>query len=170
MIRKLFKLSCILVFVIGLLYVVAYFWLHQNAGDFISKEDKEKVVMAFEKSQELSSTFYNALEEYYPDLYTERTLNNTLKRHVGFEVARCQCNEIYWVPLLGVSNLWNRNHILTKLFVEQNFTQKDCLTFYMNYSDFGSLTDGVFQISRDYFGKELKDLTSEEVVKLYEML
>ncbi|NAS10914.1 penicillin-binding protein 1A [Poritiphilus flavus] len=58
--------------------------------------------------------------------------------------------------------------IATRL--ERNYTKEEIVSMYMNIYDFGNNADGIRSAARIYFGKEAKDLKTEESAVLVGML
>ena len=63
--------------------------------------------------------------------------------------------------------MFNQEDLIIKLFIEKNFSQKDCFTFLMNISEFGLNTRGMDEAAKKYFHKNLSDLTEKEIIGLY---
>ncbi len=157
-------------------YIFMYVWFHNSIDSVLTKKQQNWLVTEISNSPKLPDNVYNTLEKYYPGFYSENVWDYNLKRVFSHPKRRCQCNEMYlpYVPgdtmSMHVDRPWvpfDQYDLLTKLFIENNFTQKECFTFNMNTSEFGGNTNGMSDASKYYFKKELSELTEREIVGLY---
>ncbi|WP_018344833.1 transglycosylase domain-containing protein [Cytophaga aurantiaca] len=177
MIRKFLKWATIFsaLLLIGM-YIFLYIWFHKNIDVVMTKNQQKWLVTEISNSPKFPDKVYNTLEKYDPEFYSDNAWNYNLKRIFGRSKRRCQCNEIYlpYIPgdtvITNTDRPWvpfNQDDLLIKLFIEKNFTQKECFTFNMNTSEFGGNTNGIHEASKYYFEKSLEELTEREIVGLY---
>lgn len=150
-----------------------YIWFHNNIDDVLSKEQQDLLIEMIEETPPLPENIYSTMEKYFPVFYSLNSWNYKFKEVMGVRDAHCQCSEIYFYFIPGEPIVEDRRiliyskDLMIRLFLEQNFTQKECYAFNMSILGFGSNTRGITEAAQFYFNKELDELTEEEIIGLY---
>lgn len=173
-IQKIVVYFILLIFALATIsYAFLYYWFHNKIENVLSKSQQEWLINDIANSPELPDSFYNTIEKYFPEPYEEHTWNASVKHFLGIKSNHCQCNELYlffidgkpleerkWIP-------FGKDDIVIKLFIEQIFSQKECLRYNMNSSEFAYGINGISELSKFFYNKELKDLNEREIIGLY---
>jgi membrane carboxypeptidase/penicillin-binding protein len=75
------------------------------------------------------------------------------------------------MPTLSINNKLSLDYFLIIRYIEQNYSQEDCLNFNFSNFDFLYGRKGIEQVSQSLFNKETKDLKPmemAEILTLYE--
>lgn len=129
-----------------------------------------------QNSKKLPQRFYVTMEKYNPDFFETGVWKSKMNRtFFAIRNSVCQCNEIYLPFIPGNENRkfqqkwvpFNQHDAIIKMFIEDEFSQIDCFTFYMNNCEFGMETQGIEQAAKIYFNKLPNMLNEEEIIGLY---
>ncbi|WP_044211079.1 transglycosylase domain-containing protein [Flammeovirga sp. OC4] len=170
---KLLKIILIVVVTFMMaLYAFIYVWFHNSIDRVLSSEQQGWLINEIQNTPQLPDKIYDTMGKYYPSFYITNSWDNKMMYLLGFDQP-CQCNDLYlpfihgnrkskvkWVP-------FNQQDLIIKLFLEKKVTQKDCFTYSMNISSFGSNIYGIESASDYFFNKVLKELNEEEIIGLY---
>lgn len=88
-------------------------------------------------------------------------------------MLECPCREIAFriFPSLNIKNKSSLDYILATRYLEQNYSQTECLNFNFSNFDFLDNIKGIQAVSKSLFDKDINDLTSleiAEIIALYE--
>ena len=163
----------VLVFLV--LVLILLFTYIEFGGRYIINQYDRRVI-TFEircrkKLPEKVTTFYNSV--YHKSL-DKNSWNYNLKSLLGQnKMLECPCREMAFriFPTLDIQNKNSLDYTLVTRYLEQNYSQADCLNFNFSNFDFLENRKGINAVSKSLFDKEIKDLTPleiAEIIALYE--
>ncbi len=160
------KRFILIVSAIPIILIIGVASLFKFGGYYIVNEcERETFIHEIKYSPQLPERFYEIYNKIYP-----RSLEiNSWKYLVNHELrivkdAKCPCREaVYygWYPYYYGMDI---NMIIST--IEDNVTQKQCLNYYANKSDFHSGFTGLHDASECYFNKKIVDLNDNEFIEL----
>lgn len=140
----------------------------------LSYDDRREITFKIRSTPKLPqnfTTFYNVI---YKNSLTKDSWNYNLKVLLGQnKMLECPCREMGFriFPSLDIKNKNSLDYFLVTRYLEQNYSQTDCLNFNFSNFDFLENRKGIDEVSKSLFDKDIKDLTSleiAEVIALYE--
>ncbi|WP_127844655.1 transglycosylase domain-containing protein [Psychroflexus aestuariivivens] len=165
--KKLLKfifIGLIIVLVIGFL-VVQYL-----KSDFYNPFDNKKfehLKTQIDSSNELPSEFVKVFNEINPITNTDGIITDRLKEKFDRE---CPCLSAGNISLVNEISRFKINQYVLGWKLEKEFTQKECLNYYVQNFDFLNNSKGLNSASEFYFNKRISDLNYEELATLVLML
>ena len=149
-------------------------------GMFILKaNDKRTITFYIRSSEKVPDNFSNFYNTVYPNSLSKNSWNYVFNVLTNSESPRkeCQCNQMSYriLPTLDVKHTKRINYFINQFivarFIENRFSQKECLQF--NFSSFNFLENrkGLSEVSQSLFKKDVEDLKPmemAEILALYE--
>ncbi|GAA4153205.1 hypothetical protein GCM10022217_08680 [Chryseobacterium ginsenosidimutans] len=145
-------------------------------GKFILNDyDKRIITFNIRASKKLPENFTYFYNTVYPNSLSSNSWNyvfNALSKSQSPK-KECPCNQMAYrlFPILEIKHKKEIDQFILARFLENNYSQKDCLEFNFNHFDFLEDRKGSVKISQSLFNKEVKDLQPlemGEILALYE--
>lgn len=142
----------------------------QFGGRFIlSQYDKEVITFKIRSTHKLPQNFTTFYSVIYKNSLTKDSWNYNLKVLLGQnKMLECPCREMGFriFPSLDIKNKNSLDYFLVTRYLEQNYSQTDCLNFIFSNFDFLDKRKGLEAVSKSIFDKEIKDLTPLEIAEV----
>lgn len=166
--RRFFILT-VTIFIVFLMYL-------EFGGMFILKtNDKRTITFYIGSSEKIPDNFSNFYNTVYPNSLSENSWNYMFKALLKSQPLRkeCPCNQMAYrlFPRLDIKNRNGIDYFLVARYIEQNYSQKECLNFNFSNFDFLEGRKGIREVSKSLFNKDVKDLNlleMGEILALYE--
>ncbi len=149
-------------------------------GIFIlNTNDKRAIMFYIRSSEKIPENFSNFYNIVYPNSLSENSWNLAYNSTVNPSTQKkeCPCNQMSYkiLPTLEINHskriYYFINQFIVARFIENKFSQKECLQFNFSYFDFLENRKGLEKISQSLFNKGIKDLQPlemAEILALYE--
>ncbi len=161
-------------FVIGLVLIIGFFVYIVNIWKFnLTEQEVNGLITEIKNSEELPQRFYELYNAEYDDSLDKNLYRTQLPYLVGLNGIR---STSLWTSkhYLIFSKKYYKNRLLTAnslaLKLENNTTQKECLNWVVNQTEFGYNTEGIKSAANYFFDKELSELNDRELATLVIML
>jgi hypothetical protein len=145
-------------------------------GRFILNDyDKRIITFNIRASKKLPQNFTNFYNLVYVNSLSENSWNYMFNVLSNSQSPRkeCPCNQMAYklFPTLEINNKKEIDQFITARFIENRFSQKECLAFNFSHFNFLENRKGLVKISQSLFNKDVKDLQPmemAEILALYE--
>lgn len=142
----------------------------------ISKNDKRVIAWHIRSSQQLPKNFTNFYNTVYSNSLSGNSWNwalSALSNSNTITRKECPCNQVAYriFPWLEIKNKSSLDYFLVARYIEQHYSQKECLNFNFSNFDFLENRKGIKQISMSLFNKNIDELHAiemAEILALYE--
>ncbi len=170
--RRFFIIT-VTIFIVFLLYL-------EFGGMFILKtNDKRTITFNIRSSEKIPNNFSNFYNTVYPNSLSENSWNYMSGIFTNSDSPRkeCPCNQMSYkiLPTLEIKHTKRINYFMNQFivarFIENKFSQKECLQFNFGSFDFLENRKGLSEVSHSLFKKDAKDLKPmemAEILALYE--
>lgn len=156
-------------FILSLMYL-------EFGGRFILKtNDKRVITFSIRSSGKLPDNFSNFYNTVYLNSLSENSWNYTFNALLKSQSPRkeCPCNQMAYrlFPRLDIKNRNGIDYFPVARYIEQNYSQEECLNFNFSNFDFLEGRKGIREVSKSLFNKDIKDLNHlemGEILALYE--
>ncbi|MFC3158655.1 Transglycosylase [Chryseobacterium arachidis] len=164
------------IFIVTATAFIVFLLYCEFGGKFILNDsDKQMIAYEIRSSEEIPDNFTNFYNTIYPNSLSENSWNYIFSALIDQKAPRkeCHCNQMAYrfFPILEINHKKGIDQFLTARFIENKFSQKECLQFNFNHFDFLENRKGLTKISKSLFNKEIKDLQPlemAEILALYE--
>lgn len=171
--KKLFKIFLKTTLVFTVIFIVVFMFL---LSDWNSMYKKEDFVFLKEEIQKASSEDFIDIPELYNKVYDVKNTKQYMWISNQNEIPKavCPCFNTFRMYSYMLKNnnssrfRYELNKFLFSLKLEQEFSQDDCLKFFLNHFEFLG-HKGIKSASNYYFEKDLKDLNLDEKLTLIVM-
>ncbi|MDR3022678.1 transglycosylase domain-containing protein [Chryseobacterium sp.] len=140
----------------------------------LNTDNKREIAWYMRNSKKLPGNFVNFYTTVYPNSTSQNSWNFYIKSitQSNLPVNECPCHQTgnRIMPTLNIQNKSTLDYFLLIRYIEQNYSQKDCLNFNFSNFDFLNNNKGIEQVSRSVFNKpseELQPLEMGEILALY---
>ncbi|SMO90764.1 Transglycosylase [Chryseobacterium rhizoplanae] len=162
-----------LLFIITLL-ILLLLYLEFGGIYILNTDNKREIVWYMRSSKKLPGNFVNFYNTVYPNSTLQNSWNFYIKSitHSNLPANECPCRQTgnRIMPILDIQNKSTLDYFLLIRYIEQNYSQEDCLNFNFSNFDFLNNNKGIEQVSRSVFNKqaeELQPLEMGEILALY---
>jgi hypothetical protein len=170
--KKYLKISITLAFT-AIVLLLVYF---EFGGRFIiSNSDKRMINHEMRSSKKLPENFTNFYNTLYQNALHENSWHTLLQLIVdqNDQKKKCPCRitAFQLMPLLLINNKKSIDQFVVARYLEQNYSQEECLAFNFSHFDFLENRKGISKLSESLFKKDIKNLQPiemAEIISLYE--
>lgn len=162
-----------LIFIITLL-ILLLLYLEFGGMYILNTGNKREIAWNMRSSKKLPGNFVRFYKTVYPDSTLENSWNFYIKSitHSNQSANECPCRQTgnRIMPALDIQNKSTLDYFLLIRYIEQNYSQEDCLNFNFSNFDFLNNDKGIEQVSQSVFNKraeELQPLEMGEILALY---
>lgn len=137
----------------------------------LSSNDKQKIVWNIKNNDELPKNFITFYNTVYENSLTKNSWSFFLE---GDSFGKkCPCFQMTHriMPQLEIKKTSAIDYIIVTRYIEQNYSQTECLKFNFSNFDFLEKRKGIEDISKSLFNKSAKDLKPiemGEILAVYE--
>jgi hypothetical protein len=163
--NKKLKIVFKILVLIPMLYFLSigciYLWVLNKWEENLTEEDFKNFSEKINESENLSEQFYKAYALVYDIDQNSTTLGFLFSLTWSFGENSCPCVEVSYPMITNKYERWSLGLKLDKVV-----SPKKCLDYYLQNFDFLNNAIGIHNASEIYFGKNSKDLTEDEYLKL----
>jgi hypothetical protein len=154
----------LILFFLSIMSVVYYF--ETSIDKVMTVENQAHLMHQIKSSPELPPNIYHTLEKYKLVNFERGVWDKIYLSLKNRRSTRCEAWNIS--HYFGLVDYPIRFYQLTlALEIEERCTQKQCFNYEMQHTAFGMNIRGIKQAARDYYHKELIDLSERETVELF---
>ncbi|KAA2220373.1 transglycosylase domain-containing protein [Chryseobacterium sediminis] len=165
--KRLLIVACIF-------FILVFLYLEFGGRFVLNTDNKREITWNMRIDKKLPDNFINFYNTVYPNSMSQNSWDFYIKAFTQSNpnVNECPCRETgnRIMPTLNIQNKSPLDYFLLIRYIEQNYTQKDCLNFNFSNFDFLNNNKGIEQVSRSVFNKpakELHPLEMGEILALY---
>ncbi|MGH1516046.1 transglycosylase domain-containing protein [Chryseobacterium sp. JK1] len=155
--------------------ILLFMYLEWGGSYIMKNTDKKMITEYLQSSNQLPQNFIIFYNTVYPKSLSQNSwdfsLTNLSQSHLDINECPCRYSGNRIMPTLDIQNKISWNYILLIRYIEQNYTQKDCLNFNFSNFDFLNNRKGIEMISQNLFNKsaeKLQPVEMAEILALYE--
>lgn len=163
--------------IVVLLFIVLYFYTKNYWKNFTNETEISELVSEIKKADSLPEKFYELYEVEDPKSLTYDLNQQIITQIFSSNYRMSPSSQVALVLRLSLKknkSFDNRRYILLDISlswkIESQTTQKECLNWLAENSDFLYNTVGIKQASLRYFEKELAELNERELASLVIMM
>lgn len=162
---------------IVLFFLFSMFVMYMEFGGryILNKNDRRIITWSIRTSSKLPESFTDFYNTVYLNSLSRNSWDLVIDTFSGLKTSRkeCPCSQTanLLFPVLTIKNKNSFDIFLLSRYLEQHYTQKECLNFNFSNFDFLENRKGTEQISQSLFNKQVKTLQPiemGEILALYE--
>ncbi|NIF06797.1 hypothetical protein F3J23_15220 [Chryseobacterium sp. Tr-659] len=157
------------------LCIIFVLYIEFGGRYILNNNDKRDITWKIRTSKKIPENFKNFYNTMYLNSLSENSWKLYIKQLISSKINNqdCPCHTTgnKFMPTLDINNKASLDYFLIIRYIEQNYTQEDCLNFNFSNFDFLYNRKGIEQASQSLFNKpvtELQPIEMAEILALYE--
>ncbi len=142
-------------------------YLKSDLNNSFDKKQLNELKAEIEKAEPISTEFIKVYERVNPITNTNGILFDGIKENYYKD---CPCLNAARLSFIKGKNRLTGNELVLAWKLEKEFTQKQCLSFYVEKHNFLYENIGINQASEYYFNKKLAELNFDQMATLTLMI
>ncbi len=169
--KKAIKVFSWFALMIVLLLTVFLLWVKNSWKEIYTEKELQNTILKINSSKPLPEDFRETLSLVYPGIFDNNFNQHAVDRIItdkDYQPCPCRQVAVMFTHRLPHSNRfkWSFYPVSITWKFEEELTQEECFSFYLERFDFTRGIKGIENASLAYFGNELGALTLDQQLEL----
>jgi len=161
----------LMVFSLGVLLITTYTsYIFSSSNSGLDWEKLELIITEVEQSSPLDERVIDMYAQIHKGALERSSLEKIIDALSGDMNTNCPCFDVARVTYINNYHKLGENDFAVARRIERKVSQRQCLTYVLNASNYLYGNKGVRSAAAFFFGKTMKELSDDELIGLLIML